>query len=210
MIRIVPELMNNNDVSKRLMKTPNAARKAMKTTMNELKRRAPVKVAQSVTDVYNIAQAYVKPGGKKRMAGRGAVSVQGETIADLTLVYTGSPLTPSRFNMSPKEAPGGGKKYTVKAAIKKGNRTVIGHWSKPYSEGGAYSRPAKSPYFLAYGNGGSSLLLQRQGNGKTKAFKTVSIPQMVGNDEVASHALQEIGDLAEERLEHNLSRMLGR
>lgn len=207
MIKIVPKLVESN-LSQKLMQTEQSARKAMAFTMKELKRRAPVKVAQAVTEVYAIKQGDVKPGNGG-MGGRGNVKVSGETIDELVLVYTGSPMTPTHFRQTPKAPPGNRRKYTIKATIKKGSKVTIGHWSKPGSEGGAFARPADSPYFLAGGNGGVTLPMQRKGDKLAKVFRTVSIPQMVGNDEVADNAIQSIGELADERLKHNLERFLG-
>ncbi len=206
MLKLEAKLLDNN-LSQRLLKKEQAARKAMSYTMKDLKRRAPTKVAQAVVDVYAVKQGDVKPG-KGGMGGGGKVRASGETIDEFALTYTGSPMTPTHFKMTPKAPPGGSRRYTVKATIKKGSKVTIGHWAKPGSEGGAYARPGDSPYFLAGGNGGSTLPFQRKGDKLAKVFRTVSIPQMVGADEVAERAVKDIGELAEERLNHNLKRFL--
>ena len=206
MLKLEAKLLDNG-LSKKLLKKEEAARKAMRATMKDLKRRAPVKVAQAVTDVYAVKQGDVKPG-KGGMGGGGRVQASGETIEEFALTYAGSPMPPTHFKMTPKARPAAGRRYGIKATIKKGSKVQIGHGGKPGSEGGAYARPADSPYFLANLNGGMSLPVQRKGDKLAKVFRTVSIPQMVGNEEVADHAIKEIGELAEERLNHNLKRFL--
>ena len=199
----------DNGLSQALLKKEQAARKAMVEPMRDLKRRAPAKVAQAVTDVYAVKQGDVKPG-KGGMGGGGKVQASGETIGEFALTYTGSPMTPTHFKMTPNGRPAGGRRYGIKATIKKGSKVQIGHGGKPGSDGGAYARPVDSPYFLANLSGGTSLPVQRKGNKLAKVFRTVSIPQMVGNEEVAEPAMREICNLAEKRLTHNLERFLGR
>lgn len=196
----------DNGLSQRLLRKEVAAKRAMRTTMGELRRRAPAKVAKAVAGVYAIKQADVKPGGSG-MGGRGSLSMGGADVGSFTMVYTGSPMTPTHFRMSPASPPGG-RRYTIKATIMKGSRVTIGHWAPRGSEGGAYARPGASPYFLAHGNGGTALPFQRHGNSLDKVFRTVSIPQMVGNDRVLEEAMSSINELAESRLTHNLERYL--
>lgn len=194
-------------LARELRKDKEASRKAIKATVRDLRKRGPTQVAKAVTGVYAIKAADVKPGKSgARMAGGARIRASGETVEDFTLVYTGGPMTPLHFRMSPGAAPRG-KRYTIRATIFKGARVKIGHWAPRWSEGGKYRRPSDSPFFLAAGNGGKSLPMQRKG-GKLSAMRTISLPQMVGNDEVAEEALGKISELAEKRLEHHLQRFL--
>lgn len=197
--------VEKGDLVQRLEKKQDNARKAIKSTISDLKRRAPGQVADAVTEVYDIKRTAITPGGKKGMAGRSKVSAGGDTIASFSLTYTGNPLSPYNFGQTPEAAPGGGRSYGIKATIMKGSQRQIGHWSKPYSEGGSHARPAPSPFFLP---AGVKVPFMRQKNGKWKVFRTVSIPQMVGDDEVATIAVKNIQELAEKRLKHNLERFL--
>ena len=108
MLKLEAKLLDNN-LSQRLLKKEQAARKAMSYTMKDLKRRAPTKVAQAVVDVYAVKQGDVKPG-KGGMGGGGKVRASGETIDEFALTYTGSPMTPTHFKMTPKAPPGGGRR----------------------------------------------------------------------------------------------------
>ena len=86
----------------------------------------------------------------------------------------------------------------------KGQRKVIGSWGPKGSEGGRYARPARSPYFLTP-RGGPPL---RREASRLRAMRTLSVPQMVGNDAVAADATARLAELAEKRLDHHLNRFL--
>lgn len=197
----------SKQLARELRRDKDASRKAIKSTMGDLRRRGPAIVAKAVTSRYAIKAAEVKPSKSgERMAGGATIGIRGESIETFTLVYTGNLMTPIHFRMSPT-APSTGRRYTIKATILKGVRVKIGHWAPRGKDGGRYARPADSPFFLAAGNGGQVLPFQRKGGG-LEAMRTVSLPQMVGNDEVADEAMAKLSELAEKRLKHNLSRFL--
>lgn len=203
-IKILPR---PEGLARDLLKDKEAAHKAIKSTVRELHRRGPTQVSKAVRNVYAIKAGDISPSkGARRLAGGAHVQARGETVDDFTLVYTGGPMTPTHFNMKPG-APPGGKRYTIKATIYKGARKTIGHWAPKGKDHGRYARPSDSPFFLVGGNGGSMLPMQRHG-GKLKAFRTVSVPQMVGNKKVAEEAMSNLSELAQERLEHHLKRYL--
>ncbi|WP_217969021.1 hypothetical protein [Adlercreutzia caecimuris] len=190
-----------------LLKDKEASRKALKATVRDLGRRGPAQVSKAVRAVYSIKAGDIAPGkGGGRLAGGARVRGAGETVDTFTLVYTGSPMTPTHFRMSPGSA-SGGRRYTIKATIFKGARVKIGHWAPRGSEGGRYARPSDSPFFLVGGRGGSMLPMQRRG-GKLHAMRTVSLPQMVGKEEVAQEAMGKLSELARGRLEHHLRRFM--
>ena len=115
-------------------------RKAISSTVKDVKARAPGWIAQEVTAVYNIKKGEITPssGGKpKKMAG--SIRITGETIEELTLVYKGRLLTPVHFGMTPK-APPAGRSYTLKAQILKGSKKVIGRYKNTRTKGGPYSQ----------------------------------------------------------------------
>lgn len=203
-IKILPR---PEGLARDLLKDKEAARKAIKATVGDLRSRGPAQVSKAVRGVYAIKAADINPNqGGRRLAGGMHVQARGESVDDFALVYTGSPMTPTHFGMKPG-APPGGKRYTIKATIRKGARKTIGHWAPKGRDHGRYARPSDSPFFLVSGNGGSTLPMQRHG-GKLKAFRTVSVPQMVGNDEVAEEAMSGLSELAQKRLEHHLRRYM--
>lgn len=185
-----------------------AAKKAIKATMSDLKRRAPAKVSQAVRERYAIKAGDIPKPGSGRGGGSSTSGATGDTIKEFALVYKGRRMTPTHFGMKRTKGDKRGV-YRINATILKGHRVQIGHGGPSWSEGGRYSRPANSPYFMLTGNGGTTIPMQRRGD-KLHAQRTVSVPQMVGNDEVSSKAIREIGDIAGERINHNLERYLDR
>ena len=168
-------------------------RKAISSTVKDVKARAPGWIAQEVTAVYNIKKGEITPssGGKpKKMAG--SIRITGETIEELTLVYKGRLLTPVHFGMTPK-APPAGRSYTLKAQILKGSKKVIGRYKNTRTKGGPYSQ--RSHWILmGTGNtkadGTSWIPFQRMSKTRTdipkgkifdvaRALKTVTVPAPV-------------------------------
>lgn len=188
----------SKSLAKELRRDRVSAGKAVGVTVRDLKKRGPTQVAKAVTKRYAIKMSEVKPGSD-------AASVRGggSTVAGFSLTYKGRVLTPLHFKMSPPSRPDG-RRYKIKATILRGHRVVIGAWGPKGSEGGRYARPASSPYFLT-GPGGPPF--RREGD-KLKAMRTLSVPQMVGNDEVAADAMAQLRELADKRLEHNIKHFM--
>lgn len=204
MVELVAHVVKG-DLAAQLAKKERGARRALQSTMNDLRKRAPAKVSAAVIKRYAIKKADIPTPGSEG-GGGSSVGASGEDIGSFRLVYKGRVMTPLRFRMSPGARPSGGRRYMIKATILKGSRVTIGHGGKPGSDGGAYARPNPSPYFLATGNGGMTLPFQRKGDRLSKVFRTLSVPQMVGNDEVAAEAIKGITEIAESRLDHYLKR----
>ena len=85
--------------------------------------------------------------------------------------------------------------YKVTAEIKKGKRVTL-------------SRDA----FLGTNKGAGYIPFQRKGKGRTpvESIKTVSVPQMITNPEVAEQIRANIDEGLAKRLEHHLQRELGK
>lgn len=146
--------------------------KQMERATQDMKRVAPSIIAKQTTNVYAIKQGEVHANSEKFA---GSCSLSGG-IADLKLEYKGRMLTPTHFKMSPAASPGFSRKYTVKATILKGSRVKIGHWQRPWSEGGKHG--AESPAMLLPGKVPPII---RKGN-TYKALKVISVPQMVKSE----------------------------
>lgn len=200
-IKILPR---PEGLARDLLKDKEASRQALKDTMSDLKKSAPTRVAESVVKRFNVAKGKVSPG--KRNNGASSIRAGGTTIAEFSLEYKGRVLSPVSFGMKPKvrrkklKSP-----YEISATILRsaGSKT-IGHGGPPGSDGGRYARPSDSPYFLTRKGGPP---MQRRGS-KLYAMRTLSVPQMVGNEEVAEEALEQIGALMEKRLRHNIERRM--
>ncbi|WP_339060076.1 hypothetical protein [Tepidibacillus marianensis] len=153
----------------------------IKRTTSDFKSRAPAWVAAAVSQTYGIKKSEItktktsaKPVGK--------VVVSGILVDNVQLTFSGRVLTPTHFNMKPKSRPKPtkdengktirkAKKYTVTAEIFRGQRKALG-----------------SNVFLGSNKGTGDIPFQRTGQGRTpiQAIKTLSIPQMITNENVAA------------------------
>jgi len=206
-IKINCKVKNFEKIKDDIKQIKEGSEKALKDTVNDMKSRAPSWVAAVVVETYNIKKSEITPQNKngkpKKMAG--SITVKGETVETLQLIYTGRLLTPTHFSMKPKNRPkakdaGTGDKhrspapYTVSAEIKKEQRKVLG-----------------SNVFLGTNKGGSDIPFQRVGKGRTplQAIKTLSVPQMIDNETVKNKIRKKLDDGLDKRLEHNINRQLG-
>lgn len=174
--------------------------KAIARTMSDMKTRAPAQVTKAVTAEYGIKSSEVTAAGKAAKGGAktvGSIKVSGVTVDTIQLTYKGRVLTPSHFSMTPKKRPEGGKKYTVKAAIKKGQKKSLGAgvFLAPSGAAGTTEIPFKrtSPHRLPI-----------------EAIRTVSIPQMITNEKVAADIQNRLDELLTQRLQHNTERIAQR
>lgn len=185
--------------------------KAIKATVKDVKSRAPSWVAQEVVSVYNIKKAEITPsknGGKRA----GTIKITGEKIEDLTLTYSGRLLTPVHFGMTPKSPPGG-KNYTIKAMILKGQKKTIGKYLTTRTRGGPYSVRSHNVLMSTGANseGGTPYIpFQRMSKERNdiKKFTTVSVPQMITNANVSAAIIKKLNEETAKRLEHNVERFM--
>jgi len=209
-------------------------KKAVKYAVNDIKSRAPGWIATETASVYNIKRSDINPSGVKKSDGGRAIAsvfVSGETFEAISIVYKGRTLTPIHFSMSPKvpsrqrlkrkrAIPGsnikfrnsvkfGGskvgmvaiyRKYQISVEIMKGRREKVK---------GKYAW--KSTPFLAPASKGSSkyIVFQRRSDERTDvdAFRTVSVPQMVGNVWVGYGINEKIREESAQRLQYHLNRL---
>ena len=192
-------------------------RKAISSTVKDVKARAPGWIAQEVTAVYNIKKGEITPSGKnsgkpKKMAGN--VSVSGETIEELTITYSGRLLTPVHFGMTPKTAPPG-KSYTLRMQVVKGQKKVIGRYLNTRTPGGPYSERSHN-ILMGTGNtkagGVSAIPFQRMSRTRTdiKKFTTISVPSMITSERTNEKIMTRLQEETAKRLQHNLDRALGK
>jgi len=166
----------------------------VKRTISDFKSRAPAWVGAAVTKTYGISKGDVKGAFKGVKKGIGSIKVSGVEVENMGLVYEGRTLTPTHFKMKPTSPP---KKrpapYQITAEIFKGKRLRL-------------SRHA----FLATNRGGGYIPFQREGAARypIKAIKTVSIPQMLGNETVSKDIMENIETGLEKRVVHHLEQIL--
>lgn len=190
--------------------------RVVERTIKDAKQRVPGWVATEVAKQYGV--------NKKEITGNkiGSMRISGSTMQDLRFTYKGRRLTPTHFKMSP-QAPTGGA-YTLKATIIKGQRSKLGKVKKlTKKQRKALGRNFKgmnprtsdhSPIMLmhtgnAHAGGTDYIPFQRKSTSRTDVhpIKTVSLPQMITNEKVASNIYNVIDEKLGKRLEHHLQQM---
>ena len=156
--------------------------KAVKRTVSDVNSRAATQVKKAVMEVYGVKSSYMTEAGKEA---RSRATVQEGKIL---FPYQGRPLSPVAFQMRPTSREQSQGKL-ITAAIMKGERKVLG-----------------SNVFLGDNGKGTDIPFQRAGEKRLpiNSVKTLSIPQMITNEDVAPNIQERLNTLIAERLEHNL------
>lgn len=210
-----------------------AVGKAVSYTVKDIKSRAPGWIAAETASRYNIKKSEITPSGIRKAKEKPAasISVSGDTLESISIVYAGRNLTPIHFSMSPRvpikkkikgrrAIPGANiktkvgterifglhdvgmvpiyKVYAISYEVLKGSRRKV-----------KGKRDFTTP-FLAPVKAGSDkyIIFQRRGRKRTDmhSLRTVSVPQMIGNDKVEAKIGEKIMGAAEQRLRHHLDR----
>lgn len=206
-----------DNVLKELEQMRKASKKVVASTIKDFKQRAPSWVAQEVVKKYNIKKADITPdksGSYKDKAG--SIRAEGETIDSVALIYRGRTLTPVHFGMTPK-APK--QSYTLKAQVKKNEKKTWGKVKKltkkqranigrNFTHQGRQNSKSSPIMLMHTGNrkqGGVNYIpFQRQSQNRKdiKAIKTLSMPQMVSNQEVEKDIYKAINEKLGKRFDH--------
>ena len=171
--------------------------KAVSRTISDCKQRAPAQVTKAVREIYNIKASELTEAGKTAKGGAktvGSIKVSGVSVDSVQLIYKGRVLTPTHFSMTPKKRPDGANKYTVKVAVKKGQKKSLG----------------SGVFLAASGSAGTTEIpFKRKGAKRLpiEAVRTVSIPQMITNEMVSEDIKKRMDELLTTRLKHNTERM---
>ena len=213
---VVCEIKALEAVKKNLNNTKKNAEKVIKSTMSDIRSRAPGWVASEIVEVYGIKKSDIT----KKTAG--TVKVTGERVYDAKIIYKGRVLTPTHFGMTPKKP--GANSYTLKASILKGEKKTLGkvkkltkkqraNLGKNFTRSGTQTSD-KSPIMLMHtGNakeGGTNYIpFQRVSKNRSdiKAIKTLSLPQMVSSERTAPQISKTINENVEKRFEYHRKRM---
>lgn len=196
-------------------------KKAVSYTVKDIKGRAPGWVASEVTSVYNIKKSEITPARTIENSNKKAisVSVSGETLETVSIVYRGRTLTPIHFAMSPKEPPRGEgsrkktlkngskifKKYAISFSVMKGSRHKIrgkSDYQTPFiapNKGKDKRKGNENPVYIVF---------QRKGAARTNMYsvRTLSVPQMLGNSLVRDKINRKFTETATQRVQHHLDR----
>ena len=209
------------DLKDKLAKMNKQSETVVKRTVSDFKSRAPAWVSAAVTEYYAIKKSDVKGAMTGVKKGIGKIKVAGVTVDEISLVYSGRLLTPTHFKMKPTAPPAKRAKdtrlipgqnvksdavgdvatvtplapYQVTAEIKKGHRVTF---------------PGQT--FLGTNKGAGYIPFQRQSEERTdiKSIKTVSIPQMITNEQVGEEIKKKIDEGLSKRLEHHLQQELAK
>lgn len=189
------------------------AEKAVAKTISDMKSRAPGAIASCVTGTYNIKKSEINPSSTKEGKKAVTMRVSGETIEGLAFTYKGRLLTPVHFGMSPKTPPQG-KSYTLTATIRKDKgKKVIGRYKNTRTKGGPDSQQS---HFVLMGTGNTkadgvnAIPFQRRSTGRMdiKKMTTLSVPQMIGEEETVAPAIQtKLTELLTTRLNYHMSKI---
>jgi len=183
-------------VQKELENVKKQTEKAVQSAIIDCKTRGPAQITKAVTAVYGIKASEVTEAGKaaKSTKSVGTIKIKGIELDSVQLIYKGRLLTPTHFSMTPKARPEGGRKYTVKAAVFKGQKKALG-----------------SKVFLApSGAAGTTQIAYKRTTEKRlpiDAIRTVSIPQMITNETVAADIEKKMNGLLQDRLDHYTQRL---
>lgn len=205
-----------------LEKTHAQSETVVKRTISDFKSRAPAWVSAAVTTRYNIKKSEVKGALSGTKKGVGTIKVSGVSVDNLQLIYSGRMLTPTHFKMKPTTLPTKRAKDTrlipgqnIKTDKAVGDVAIVNPLA-PYQvtaeiiKGQRVTLPGQT--FLGTNKGTGYIPYQREGDGRTpiKSIKTVSIPQMITNEEVQAEIRKNIDEGLGKRLDHHLKRELAK
>lgn len=211
------QVKNYKALKKQLDDKKKAPQKVMKALTADAKKRAPGWIAAEVSKVYGVKKGDIT--GKKI----GSVKVQGNSIENVKIIYTGRPLTHTHFSMSPKSPKPNRGPYTLKATVISGERKTLGKIKKLTKE----QRAAMSKNLTRSGtqtSDHSPIMLMHTGNARAEgtsyipfqrksvdrddvqAIKTVSLPQMVSSDRTHDGIQIALSEGLQKRLEHHMKR----
>lgn len=208
-------LSNYAKLCKELKGMNKDAEKAVRRTVSDFKSRAPAWVSAAVTEEYTIKKSEVKDAmtGAKKV---GSIKVSGVEVDNIALEYNGRPLTPIHFKMKPKKP---SVKRTKDARLIPGENIGIEsdvaavHPIAPYNvtvevhKGQVKS--LGSQVFLG-SNGAGYIPFQRTSESRLpiESIKTVSVPQMITNEKVATKIQENIEEGMTKRLQHHVQQAM--
>ena len=207
------QIRNYKALQKQIENMKKAPQKVIDRTLSDMKTRVPTWIAAEVSKTYGVKKAEVNNGTLGKM------KVEGNTVKEIKIKYTGRVLTPTHFGMTPK-APGQNA-YTLKATIIRGEKKTLGNVKKLTKKqraalGKNFTRSGSknsdhSPIMLMHtGNmqaGGTNYIpFQRKSTRRdnVEAIKTLSLPQMVSSERAAPNITKAINEGLQKRLDQHL------
>lgn len=171
---------------KELEQISSKAQVAVNRTIGDFKKRAPGWISQEIVKEYNIKKSDIDTQSKKSA---GSIKGNGAGLDTLQISYSGRVLTPIHFSMTPKVRPDGKKKYRVRMKVKRSQRKkVLGN--------GVFLAPTGNAWIPFHRTSDKRLPIE--------AVKTVSIPQMITNQNVERTIKERMNTELWKRLEHHI------
>lgn len=174
-----------------LSDTPDAAKKVLKQAITRGISAGKAAASKYARESYHISAGEFKAQGFLTV---NTAKQEGDDIIG-SINYAGSAIPLYRFHVTPKEP---GTKRMVKAAVLKENSgTILQH-----------AFIAKMP------NGHVGVFERREGTGdnrhsdKIEEHYSVSVPQMIGREEVMEKIEERVQEVTGNRIEHELDRIL--
>lgn len=162
---------------------PKGAERAFSNAINRAVTRVKTKAFQDVRSVYGIKQSDLKADTVTR--------VQKASTGNITgyVSFSGVKIPLYKFNVSPKAAK---KSKNIKAGVMKGSWTAFEH------------------AFIAQMNSGHIGIFERESTERLpiKEIMGLSGAQMVQNEEIIDKLTEEAQEKVEERLQHEIERIL--
>ncbi|MFR5782312.1 MAG: hypothetical protein ACLUEK_10975 [Oscillospiraceae bacterium] len=206
---ITLQVQNFDSLMRQVQQLKDGGKKAIKNTVNDMKARAPGWISDEVRKQYNIKKSEIMPA-KKGEGGKAAnIRVSGETIETMTLIYTGNPLTPLHFSMTPKRPaaltdkkraiPGEGVNAKGGAALNVAMARVRKKYSitlQPKKEKGTATRKVRTPPLLLRQPVSATTIPFQRSPWKypVTAIHTLSAPQMIDNETVNANIYKKLND----------------
>lgn len=169
-------------VERLLAGVPNGVPRALASALNRGASRGKTSAIRRVKGVYTVQPSALTANSRITLKSASAGSLEA------TVTFGGSKIPLNKFQVSPK-SPGG--RYTVIAAGKRGGGAVLPHAfiANLSNTGGVYERIAKPRFPVE----------EKMG---------LSTGQMVGSQEVSSGLEDEVSEVVNQRIEHEVARLL--
>lgn len=192
--------------------------KVIQRSVSDLKSRAPSWISQEIVKKYNIKKKDIKEKASIKAVGRG--------LDGVSIVYSGKPITLDYFNKKlGMEQPFSGEygrmkigneykmvrlrtPIVAKVTIIKGERKPIGSLTddKVHPIFTAKTKYTNGNYLPFQRTGGT----YKTGTDKFKSLATVSVPQMIENEEVKEKIKERINEEMPKRIEHHIKQVMGK
>lgn len=213
------------EVLKEMESIENKGKKVVERSLGDFKKRAPSWISQAVVKEYNISKSDIT-GKRKDKDGKEIVKIRvhGDGIKNTYISYTGRTITAAHFSKNMKTIPDLENRY-VRLPYGSGYRMV--QLRKPVNATVTIKKGEKkklkgdhdTPIFIAKTSRTKDNYLPFQRTGKKveksgldemRTIKTLSVPQMIENEEVSKDIRNRINEGMSKRIDHHMKHIMGR